>query len=44
MKHIDQDNIKNRNEKILILLDELNSTLDLYYETGHKNDFIINEK
>ncbi len=32
MKQIDLDKIKQRNERILILLAELHSTLDLYYE------------
>ena len=33
MKHITQDNLTKQHERILCLLAELNSTLDLYYES-----------
>ena len=33
MKLIDQENTEIQNDKILYLLAELNTTLDLYYET-----------
>jgi len=33
MKQIDIDSLNQRNDRILLLLAELHSTLDLYYET-----------
>ena len=33
MKRINEDNLPNQNERILCLLAELNSNLDLYYES-----------
>ena len=38
MKHITQDNLTKQHERILCLLAELNSTLDLYYENTRKNE------
>ncbi len=32
MKHFNQENLTKQNERVLCLLAELNSTLDLYYE------------
>ena len=40
MKLIDQDYIMKRNSKIDSLLAELNSTLDLYYESVNENDTV----
>jgi len=38
MKNINQDNLNKNNERVIHLLEELNSTLDLYYEKVNKND------
>ena len=43
MKYYDQDNISKMNERILYLLAQLNSTLDLYYETVTENEGSKNE-
>ena len=44
MKNIDKDNINQRNDKILNLIAELNSTLDLYYDTTIENEVLSNEQ
>ena len=38
MNPIDNDNLNRRNDRILCLLSELNSTLDLYYEKVVEKD------
>ena len=44
MKHFNQDGIRKRNEKIHFLIEELNSTLDLYYETVKDNKLCKNDQ
>ena len=44
MKNIDLDNITQQNERILYLLAELNSALDLYYENRIENEIYSSEK
>ena len=44
MKHFNQDSINKQNERINCLLAELNSTLDLYYESVVDNDVVSNEQ
>ena len=44
MKVTSQDNISNKKERILFLIAELNSTLDLYYENLNENDYSSTEK
>ena len=41
---IEQDYEKRQRHRILILLEDLNARLDLYYETDITNDFSSNEK
>ena len=43
MKFIDQDTITKGNDKILNLIAELNSTLDLYYENVYENEINTSE-
>ena len=40
----DQDNLSNEDPKILSLLADLNSTLDLYYENKIDNGSVYSEK
>ena len=40
MPKIEQDKITQRDDKIVSLLSELNSTLDLYYEQGIEKDVV----
>ncbi len=44
MKNINQDNLAKQNERILCLLSELNSTLDLYYENVSEIESGIKEQ
>ena len=44
MKHIDQGKINQRNKRILCLLVELNSTLELYYEPVNEKKIIAMDK
>ncbi len=44
MHQVNQDKINQANERILNLLAELNSTLDLYYEPVLKNESVSNEQ
>ena len=43
MKHINQDNLTKQNERILYLIAELNSTLDLYYENVSEFESLTTE-
>ena len=38
MKHLAQEHTNKKNEKILSLLSELNSTLDLFYDEPNRNN------
>ena len=38
MNDIDKDNSKQKKDRILSLLEELNSALDLYYESGKASE------
>ena len=44
MKHINQENLTKQNKRILFLLTELNSTLDLYYENVSETEFLTKEQ
>ncbi len=44
MKKIENDNMKKQNERIISLIEELNSTLDLYYEKNIDKDFFSIDK
>ena len=44
MKPIDQEDNNKRNHRILRLLTELNSTLDLYYESTNENELNTTDK
>ena len=44
MKHINQDNLTKQNERILYLIAELNSTLDLYYENVSETESLNTEQ
>mgnify|MGYP004278355051 CR=1 FL=1 len=43
MNQFKQDTVNKRNEKIQLLLAELNSTLDLYYETVIESELVAKE-
>ena len=38
MKHVDHENLCQNTERIQVLLVELNSTLDLYYENSNESE------
>ena len=44
MKHINQENLTKQNERILCLLAELNSTLDLYHENVSETEVDTKEQ
>jgi len=44
MKNLNQDNINQSNDRILSLVAELNSTLDLYYESDIENEVGKNDQ
>ena len=44
MLHVDEDKLKHQNERVLSLIVELNSTLDLYYENNSEKEIVFRDQ